>query len=184
MSTRPTRNWKIPDKMTVSKETAIELCRRPATLAILGCLSLAAVLMFWGLSSNSDAVSDSDLTDEQLESDFLALGALGVSDSASPQTTGVDTNFTFGDETEAAPATFNDDAGFLNRDTMVSATPEFEPETESDGPLFGRPIFDSSIRQTGFQEQDQDYSTASGARVTANQAVWLTGSIESPDTLN
>lgn len=183
MSTRDNRRWKIPDRLTVSRETALELCRRPAVLAIFGCLTLAAGLTIWGMKSNSNSVTDADLTDEQLESDFLALGALGVSDSANPGSNSVNTEFDFGDDTpettvDAAPPIFSTAGGFLDRATVSSSEPDFEPEFESDMPRFGKPITQPAIRQTGFEQSEPSYSTASGARVTANQAVWLTGSIE------
>ena len=101
MSTRPTTRWKIPDKLTVSRETALEICRRPTTTAILGCLCLAAVLTVWGLQSNSNSVTDSNLTDEELESDFLVMGAVGISDSANPGSDGVNTQFNFDSNNEA-----------------------------------------------------------------------------------
>jgi len=137
-------------------------------------------LTIWGLQSNSSSVTDSDLTDEQLESDFLALGAIGVSDSANPSSGDVNTQFDFdsANESEAEPPLFNDDAGFLNRATVSESTPEFEPEFESDMPRFGRPINQPAIRQAAYEQPESSYSAASGARVTANQAVWLTGSIE------
>jgi len=184
MPKRPTKRRKISEKIPVSRQAAFEFCRRPSTLLIGGCLGLATILTVWGFQSDSNSVSDTDLTDEQLESDFLALGALGVSDSANPSSGSVQTQFNFDDETEADAPNLNSDSKFLNRATVSSATTDFEPPFDSDSPRFGRPIMiqDSSsattIQQARFQQLESSYTTATGARVSANQAVWLTGSIE------
>jgi hypothetical protein len=185
MSRRRTKRWKIPKKIPVSRQNALDFCRRPTTLIVFVCLSVAAVLTIWNSQSDVGSVSDADPTDEELS---LALGALGVSDSANPNSAGVQAQFNFDDDgentDEPEPSSFRSDAVFLNREAVSSATPDFEPTFDSDGPRFGQPmtvpgsIPDPEIQQTGFRQPDNSIATVSGARVTANQAVWLTGSIE------
>ena len=172
-------------KLPVSGQQVLELCRRPSVLIFCGCLGLATILGVWASRSSSDSVADSDLTDEQLESDFLALGALGVSDSANPSPGSVNPQFNF-DETPspAEPPIFDEESAFISQAVASSSTPDFEPSFESDGPRFGRPIVttdprsESAVQQAGFERTQPSSQATPGARVTANQAVWLTGSIE------
>ena len=187
MPTRPKKHRKSSAesrKLSVSRTQVLEFCRRPSTWILFGCLGLASALTAWGFQSGSNSVADTDLSDEQLESDFLALGALGVSDSASSNSSSVNSKFNFGkNANDVEPPIFNVESAFMNRTTAPS-TPEFEPSFYSDGPRFGRPITttdsqsESAIRQTGFEQAEPSYAAASSARVTANQAVWLTGNIE------
>jgi hypothetical protein len=185
MSRRRTKRWKIPKKIPVSRQSTFEFCRRPSTLIVFCCLSVATVLTVWNSRSDVGSVSDADPTDEELS---LALGALGFSDSANPNSAGVQARFDFDDDGENSaapePSSFRNESAYLNRATVSSATPDFEPSFGSASPRFGRPMTvpdsrtESAIQQTGFRQSDDSIAVASGARVTANQAVWLTGSIE------
>lgn len=184
MPTRPKKRHKSSQKNSMSPQSVLEICRQPKFLIIGGCLALATVITIVAFQSGSDSVVESDLTDEQLESDFLALGALGVSDSANPAAGGVNPDFDFDDEAEPELQNFASDSGFLNRSTVSASTPDFEPSFDDDAPRFGRPIIITdprsapAIRQADFQQPENAPSQVVGARVTANQAVWLTGSIE------
>lgn len=185
MSRRRTKRWKIPHKIPVSRRDTLEFCRRPTTLIVFCCLGVATILTIWNSQSDVGSISDTDPTDEELS---LALGALGVSDSANPNSATVQSQFNFDDDgentNEAESSSFGNDSSFLNRATMSSGTPDFEPAFDADSPRFGQPITvpdfqtESAIQQTGFRQPDTSIATASGARVSANQAVWLTGNIE------
>lgn len=183
MPTRPKKRPKSAATKPLSKESLLEFVRRPRNLIVAGCLGLATVVTVVVFQSGSDSVVDSDVTDEQLESDFLAFGALGISDSANPALGSVNTKFNFDDEPEPELPNYGSEAGFLNT-SAVSSLPDFEPSFDDDGPTFGRPIIvndprsELAIQQAGFQQPADSPSQIIGARVTANQAVWLTGSIE------
>jgi hypothetical protein len=183
MPTRPKKRRKSAEKKPLSKESVLELARRPRNLIIAGCLGLATVVAVVAFQSGSESVVDSGVTDEQLEADFLPFGALGMSDSANPSSGTVNTDFNFDDEPEPELPNYRSQAGFLNPST-VSSSPDFGPSFDDDGPTFGHPIIvndprsELAIRQAGFQQPDNAPSQIIGARVTANQAVWLTGSIE------
>ena len=185
MPTRPKKRQKIAEKKRLSKESVLELARQPRTLIVAGCLGLAAVVTVVAFQSGSDSVVDSGVTDEQLDADFLSagFGALGVSDSANPSSGSVNTKFNFDDDPKPELPNYGREAGFLNRST-VSSSPDFEPSFDDDGPKFGRPIIvndprsELAIQQAGFQQPENAPSQIIGAKVTANQAVWLTGSIE------
>lgn len=184
MPTRPKKLRKSAETKRLSKESVLELARRPRNLIIAGCLGLATVVTVVAFQSGSDSVVDSDVTDEQLESDFLAFGALGVSDSANPSSGSVNTDFNFDDKPEPELPNYGSEAGFLNRSTVSSGTPDFGPSFDDDGPTFGHPIIvndprsELAIQQAGYEQAENAPSQVVGARVTANQAVWLTGSIE------
>ena len=183
MPTRPKKRRKSAEPKRLSKEGVLEICRQPKSLMISGCVVLAVVATIFAFQSGSDYAVDTDLTDEQLESDFLALGALGVSDSANPASRGINPDFKFDDDSEPELQNFASPSGFLNRST-VSTTPDFGPSFDDDSPRFGRPIIITdprsapAIQQADFQQPDNAPSQIVGARVTANQAAWLTGSIE------
>jgi hypothetical protein len=184
MPTRPKKRQKSSEKNSMTPQSVLEICRQPKSLIIGGCLALATVVAIVAFQSGSDSVADTDLTDEQLESDFLALGALGVSDSANPGSGGINPDFNFDDEAEPELQNFASESGFLNRSTVSASTPDFEPSFDGDAPRFGRPIIINDLRsapaiqQADFQQPENAPSQVVGARVTANQAVWLTGSIE------
>jgi hypothetical protein len=184
MPTRPKKRRKSSKRNSISKESVLEFARRPRHLIIAGCFGLAAVVTIVAFQSGSDAVADTDLTDEQLESDLLALGGLGFSDSANPGSGGVNPDFNFGEESEPELPNYGTHGGFLDRSTVSSATPDFESSFDSDGPHFGHAIIitdprsQSAIQTAGFNQSENSPSQVVGARVTANQAVWLTGSIE------
>ena len=180
MPTRPKKRQKSAEKKRLSKESVLELARQPRTLIIAGCLGLATIVTVVAFQSGSDSVTDADPTDQQLDD---ALGALGISNSANPSSGSVNTNFNFDDKPEPEQPKRGSEAGFLSRST-VSSSPDFEPSFDDDGPKFGRPIIvndprsELAVKQAGFQQPENAPSQAIGARVTANQAVWLTGSIE------
>ncbi|MGZ0168033.1 MAG: hypothetical protein ACKVHE_00595 [Planctomycetales bacterium] len=184
MPTRPKKRKKKSEKTSISKESVLEFARRPRNLIVAGCLSVAAVVTIVAFQSESDSVADADLTDDQLESDLLALGGLGVSDSANSGSGGVNPDFNFGEDSEPELPNYGNEAGFLNRSTVSGTTPDFGPSFDDAGPSFGRPIIitdprsQPAIQTAGFQQPENSPSQIVGARVTANQAVWLTGSIE------
>jgi hypothetical protein len=174
---------------------ANEFCRRPSTLIMFGLLSLAALLFMWGARPTSTTASSDELSEAQLEADFQVLGALGVRESANPNAGGVQARFDFGDDEGTAPVPiFSDESEFLQRATAHSATLDAQSGPpfgglqldgpQSDSPRYGQvlPIPDtdqtSVIQQVEFRQPAPSYSTVPGARVTANQAAWLTGSIE------
>ncbi len=181
MPTRPKKRHKSAQKKSPSKESVLELARRPRNLIVAGCLGVAAVVTIVAFQSGSDSVADTDLTDEQLESDLLALNGLGVSDSANPGSGGVNPDFNFNDGPEPELPNYGGEGGFLNRANV--STPDFDPSFD-DGPSFGSPIIitdprsEPAIQTAGFSQPENAPSQVVGARVTANQAVWLTGSIE------
>lgn len=184
MPTRPNKRRKSAEPKRLSKDRVLEICRQPKSLMISGCVVLAVVATIFAFQSGSDSVVDTDPTDEQLESDFLALGALGVSDSANPASGGINPDFKFDDDPEPELQNSASQSGFLSRST-VSTTPDFGPSfDDDDSPRFGRPIIVTdprsapAIQQADFQQPDNAPSQIVGARVTANQAAWLTGSIE------
>ena len=174
---------------------ANEFCRRPSTLIMFGLLSLAALLFMWGARPASTTASSDELSEAQLEADFQVLGALGVRESANPNAGGVQAQFDFGEDEriDSAPI-FSDESEFLQRATAHAATLDAQSGPpfgglqldgpQSDSSRYGRvlPIPDtdqnSVIQQVEFRQPEPSYSTVPGARVTANQAVWLTGSIE------
>lgn len=168
----------------MTPHSVLEICRQPKSLIIGSCVLLAMITTIFAFRSGSDSVADTDLTDEQLESDFLALGALGVSDSANPVSGGINPDFKFDDESEPELQNFASASSFLDRSTASAAPPHFEPSFDDDGPRFGRPIIITdprsapAIQQADYKQPDNVPSQVVGARVTANQAVWLTGSIE------
>lgn len=180
MPTRPKKHQKSSAKASLSKESVLEFARRPRNLIVAGCLSLAAVVTIVAFQSGSDSVVDADISDEQLD---LALGALGMSNSANPGSGGVNPDFNFDDDPEPELPNYGGEAGFLDRST-VSSTPDFGPSFDDDGPGYGRPIIitdprsEPAIQTADFSQPENSPSQVVGARVTANQAVWLTGSIE------
>ena len=184
MPTRPKNRQKSAEPKRLSKDGVLEFCRQPKSLMIGGCVALAIVVTIFAFQSGSDSVADTDLTDEQLESDFLALGALGVSDSANPGSGGVNPDFNFDDEAEPALQNYASASGFLNRSSSATPSPDFEPSFDDAAPRFGRPIIITdprsapAIQQADYHQPENAPSQVVGARVTANQAVWLTGSIE------
>ena len=181
MPTRPKKHKKSSAKTSLSKESVLEVARRPRNLIVAGCLGVAAVVTIVAFQSGSDSVVDADISDEQLD---LALGALGMSNSANPGSGGVNPDFNFDDESELELPNYGSEAGFLNRSTVSSGTPDFGPSFDDDGPTFGHPIIvndprsELAIQQAGYEQAENAPSKVIGARVTANQAVWLTGSIE------
>ncbi|NQV28962.1 MAG: hypothetical protein HQ518_31795 [Rhodopirellula sp.] len=187
MPTRPKKRPKSLAKSFVSPEQVLEFCRRPSSLLVASGLAVVTVVTIWAFRPGSDSVADSDLTDEQLESDFLALGAVGISDSANPRSGSVNSDFHFKDDKDDGRAelpNFGNQPSFLPHANTSAATPEFEPPFDDDTPRFGRPAIvtdphsPATVQQAGFQEPVNSPSQVVGARVTANQAVWLTGSIE------
>ena len=182
MPTRPNNRKKRSRKTSISKTNVLEFARRRRNLIVAGCLSVAATVTVVAFQSGSDSVVDADLTDEQLESDLLALNGLGVSDSANPGSGGVNPDFNFDDESEPELPNYVGEAGFLNRSNV--STPDFGPSFDNNGPSFGSPIIitdprsEPAIQTAGFSQPENSPSQVVGARVTANQAVWLTGSIE------
>jgi len=181
MPTRPKKRQKSSEKNSMSPQSVLEICRQPKSLIVGGCLALATVITIVAFQSGSDSVADADPTDEQLD---LALGALGMSNSANPGSGSVNTDFNFDDEPEPELRNFASDSGFLNRSTVSESIPDFEPSFDDDAPRFGRPIIVTdprsapAIQQANFQQPEKAPSQVVGARVTANRAVWLTGSIE------
>lgn len=184
MPTRPKKRQKSSVKNSLTPQSVLEICRQPKSLIVGGCVVLAIVVTIFAFQSGSDSVADTDLTDEQLDSDFLALGALGVSDSANPGSGGVNPDFNFDDESEPELQNFASVSGFLDRSPSSAPSPDFEPSFDDDAPRFGRPIIITdprsapAIQQADFRQPENAPSQVVGARVTANQAVWLTGSIE------
>ena len=182
MPTRPKNRKKRSKKTSISKKSVLEFARRRRNLIVAGCLSVAATVTVVAFQSGSDSVVDADLTDEQLESDLLALNGLGVSDSANPGSGGVNPDFNFDDESEPELPNYGGEAGFLNRSDV--STSDFGPSFDDDRPSFGSPIIftdprsEPAIQTAGFSQSENSPSQVVGARVTANQAVWLTGSIE------
>jgi hypothetical protein len=180
MPTRPKNRKKRSKKPSISKQSVLEFARRRCNLIVAGCLSVAAAVTVVAFQSGSDSVVDADLTDEQLESDLLALNGLGVSDSANPGSGGVNPDFNF--EAEPELPDYGGEAGFLNRSNV--STPDFGSSFDNDSPSFGTPIIikdprsEPAIQTAGFSQPENSPSQVVGARVTANQAVWLTGSIE------
>jgi len=182
MPTRPKNRKKRSKKPSISKQSVLEFVRRRRNLIVAGCLSVGAALTVVAFQSGSDSVVDADLTDEQLESDLLALNGLGVSDSANPSSGGVNPDFNFDDESASELPNYGGEAGFLNRSNV--STPDFDPSFDNDSPSFGTPIIikdprsEPAIQTAGFSQLENSPSQVVSARVTANQAVWLTGSIE------
>jgi len=182
MPTRPKNQKKRPKKTSISKKGVSEFVRVRRKLIVSGCLSVAAAVTVLAFLSGSDSVVDEDLADEQLESDLLALNGLGISDSANPGSGGVNPDFNFDDKSEPELPNYGSEAGFLNRSNV--STPDFGPSFDNDGPRFGSPIIitdprsEPAIQTAGFSQPENSPSQVVGARVTANQAVWLTGSIE------
>lgn len=191
---RRSENGRIKSaKRLLSPQVAIEFCRQPKAMVAAGSLMVVAILAAFAFIPDADSVAESDLTDEQLESDFLALGALGVSDSAnpaagksSPELT-PDFNPDFEFEGQSSPDSPNPDSPNTgNRSGFMadSSVPDFGPADEDDMARFGRPIIitdprsESAVEQAEFEQENGAPSAVVGARVTANQAVWLTGSIE------
>ena len=181
MPTRPKKHQKSAEKKPLSKEILLEVARRPRNLIVVGCLGVATVATIVFFQSGADSVVDADVTDEQLD---LALGALGMSNSANPGSGGVNPDFNFDDEPEPELPNYGGESGFLDRSTVSSSTPDFGPSFDDDGPGFGRPIIiedprsEPAIQTADFSQPENSPSQVVGARVTANQAVWLTGSIE------
>lgn len=175
-------------KRSLSTQVAIEFCRQPKALMAAGGLLVVVILAAFVFSPDTDSVAQSDLTDEQLESDFLTLGALGVSDSANPaartsspdRTPDFDPDFDFESGDSADSPESGNSPGFL----ADASVPDFGPVDHGDMPRFGRPVIvtdprsESAVEQAGFAQENGAPSAVVGARVTANQAVWLTGSIE------
>ena len=182
MPTRPNNRKKRSRKTSISKTNVLEFARRRRNLIVSGCLSVAAAVTVVVFQSGSDSVGDADLTDKQLESDLLALNGLGVSDSANPGSGGVNPDFNFDDESEPELPNYGSEAGFLNRSNV--STPDFGLSFDNDGSSLGTPIIikdprsEPAIQTAGFSQPENSPSQVVGARVTANQAVWLTGSIE------
>ncbi|MFT4556610.1 MAG: hypothetical protein ACKVII_24465 [Planctomycetales bacterium] len=181
MPTRPKKRQKSSQKNSMSPPSVLEICRQPKSLIIGGCLALATVITIVAFQSGSDSVADSDPTEQQLDD---ALGALGMSNSANPSSGSVNPDFNFDDDAEPELQNFASESSFLNRSTASTSTPDFEPSFDDDAPRFGRPIIINdprsapAIQQADFRQPDNAPSQVVGARVTANQAVWLTGSIE------
>jgi hypothetical protein len=184
MPTRP-KNRKKSSKKTktsISIKSVLEFAQRRRNVIVAGCLSVAATVTVVAFQSSSDAVVEADLTDEQLESDLLALNGLGVSDSANPGSGGVNPDFNFDENPEPELPDYGGEAGFLNRSNV--STPDFGPSFDNDSPSFGSPIIITdprsapAIQTAGFSQPENSPSQVVGARVTANKAVWLTGSID------
>jgi len=181
MPTRPKKRQKSSQKNSMSPPSVLAICRQPKSLIVGGCLALATVITIVAFQSGSDSVTDVDPTEQQLDD---ALGALGMSNSANPSSGSVNPDFNFDDESEPELQNFASESGFLNRSTASTSTSDFEPSFDDDAPRFGRPIIINdprsapAIQQADFQQPDNAPSQVVSARVTANQAVWLTGSIE------
>lgn len=171
-------------RRVLSPQIVLEFCRQPKLLAVAAGVVLIAFLAVFAFQSDSDSVADANLTDEQLESDFLALGALGVSDSANPSAGGVNPDFDFDRDDTPELLDSGTPSAFLAHSADSRMTPDFDPPGHEDMPRFGRPIVvtdprsESTVEQAGFEQASNAPTEIVGARVTANQAVWLTGSIE------
>jgi len=146
-------------------------------------------------------VATDELSDDQLDADFLALGAVGVSDSASSGAYEVNPDFDVSesekheasqagknDASEPAPLFGNASDDVVHADASTRSTRKFQRATAASGPPSGEPWAvppsDESPRndpQTDFREAQPANSPVPGARVTANRAAWLTGQIE-PET--
>ena len=182
MPTRPKNPKKSSNKTSISIKSLLEFARRRRNVIVAGCLSVAATVTVVAFQSGSDSVVNADLTDEQLESDLLALNGLGVSDSANPDSSGVNPDFNFDDKSEPELPDYDGEVSFLNRSNV--STPDFDPSFDNDSPSFGTPIIikdprsEPAIQTAGFSQLENSPSQVVSARVTANQAVWLTGSIE------
>lgn len=184
---RKASNFSIPP---LPVEKVKEIALRPVTWAVCGVLGIATVLTVIGTNSDEQTVATDDLSDDQLDADFLALGALGVSDSASPQSFAVNPDFDINGpssdrQVEPAPLVIARSDSVVHADAATDSPLQFQQATVASGPLFGDTstgpgaIRARSIQPTDFREAQPAYSTVPGARVTANRAAWLTGQIES-----
>ncbi len=144
----------------------------PKVGGVVAAVLLVGGLAFFGLSANNQSADLEEMSDEEMLVGFQkqTLGAMGVSDSASPQA-------------ENTPP--------LEFPALNDATPK-EAATSA-GPLFGNALspFDGSNAKTeavtsaSFERPLPGTTTSSGVRpgpvtprAVANQPVWLTGTIE------
>jgi|GEM_PF-3490975 len=140
---------------------------------ILAAVVIVGGLAFFGLNANNQATEPEEMSDEEMLVGFQkqSLGAMGVSDSASPTGDNNPPPLEFPAADQAAP--------------VESAS--------SSGPLFGSGLngFSSSLNNpvsvtaASFERPLPGVSTPQDARpapiaprVVANQPVWLTGTIE------
>lgn len=146
----------------------------PKVGGILAAVLIVGGLAFFGLNANNQPTEPEEMSDEEMLVGFQkqSLGAMGVSDSASPST----------DNSNPPPLEFP---------AADQAAPVESAATA--GPLFGSGLngFDPSpsapvaVTAASFERPLPGVSTAPGARPTpitpravANQPVWLTGTIE------
>lgn len=143
---------------------------RAKSLAVLGLCVIAVGLAAWIMRGDAQDLEDG-LVDDDLFPELKLNGALGVSDSASDLKTGPGAPFLLPNGGEA-----------------VAASSKLE-EQDSDGPLFpgqfglggaAQPI-PNKIETAAFTQAPAGMAkpAVSGtSRVTSNQPVWLTGTIE------
>ena len=149
---------------------------RPKTVAFV-LLGFATIgLAVWGLSSDSPTTEDLVSDDEWVNGMKSPLGAVGVSDSAA------------GPMSESAPLVLP----HVTPDGLATAG-NAGRSTELTGPLFNESISNSpssrqGITTAGFERPVSSPTSGSARpiteapRVTANQPVWLTGTIEASPT--
>ena len=145
--------------------TGVQTCALP--------ILLVGGLAFLALSNNDDAATSDDISDEEVVMGFgpKPLGAMGVSDSASPNN-------------ENAPPTLEFPAADLASRADAAPVP---------GPLFGAgpqglepasvtlPVTSASFERPAVNQAPGQTSARQAPitpRATANQPVWLTGTIE------
>lgn len=158
--------------LTKISEIATSLSRKKP-LAVLALCAVAVCLAAWILKGDGQDAEDG-LVEDDLFPELKLNGALGVSDSGSE------------------PKTDRDAPFLLPDDDRARAVSPKVTEQDSDGPLFpGQPSFETVIQTTGPSNKIETAGftqtpppgaakpiPAGTTRVTSNQPVWLTGTIE------
>lgn len=145
---------------------------KPANLGLFAAVLLVCGLAFLAMSGSDGAATSDDITDEEVVMGFgpKPLGAMGVSDSASPS----DQNAPPPLEFPATDVTSRADAAPTQGPLFGAGPRGFEPAPKTDpitSASFERPASQPSGLTTGRQAPITP-------RATANQPVWLTGTIE------
>ena len=155
-----------------TQTTGTKIAIRGKTLAF-ALMGIAAIgLTLWCMSSDSPQTEDLVADDEWVDGMKSSLGAVGVSDSAA------------GTTSDSAPLVLPS----VTPDGLATAS-NSSRNTGLTGPLFNESISSpqtsrQGVSTAGFEQPTSATSTgaarpAVGApRVTANQPVWLTGTIE------